>query len=194
VPRTLRDRVVKWLHHVTTGDRQRRARLAPLGPLLFFVIVGVFVAGSLWLDRRLGLPAPLGGGLGYLVGAPLLAGGLLLTGVSMGVFFKTGGTPSPLHPPPALITTGLYGYVRNPMLTGEILAGVGLGLALHSSTITLVGTPLFTALFVVEILLVEEPELERRLGAAYREYRRNVPMFIPRLRPWRSPPGRPSDA
>jgi protein-S-isoprenylcysteine O-methyltransferase Ste14 len=33
---------------------------------------------------------------------------------------------------------------------------------------------------VVELKLVEEPELERRLGAMYNEYRKRVPMFIPR--------------
>ena len=33
---------------------------------------------------------------------------------------------------------------------------------------------------VIELTLVEEPELERvRLGAGYSEYRKRVPMFIP---------------
>jgi hypothetical protein len=32
----------------------------------------------------------------------------------------------------------------------------------------------------MELKLVEEPELERRLGATYREYRERVPMLIPR--------------
>jgi protein-S-isoprenylcysteine O-methyltransferase Ste14 len=34
---------------------------------------------------------------------------------------------------------------------------------------------------VVELKLVEEPELEKRLGAAYSEYRCRTPMFLPRL-------------
>jgi protein-S-isoprenylcysteine O-methyltransferase Ste14 len=33
--------------------------------------------------------------------------------------------------------------------------------------------------------LVEEKALEKRFGAAYREYRQNVPRWLPRLRPWR---------
>ena len=35
---------------------------------------------------------------------------------------------------------------------------------------------------------VEEPGLERRFGDTYRQYRANVPRWIPRLRPW-GPPG-----
>jgi len=33
-----------------------------------------------------------------------------------------------------------------------------------------------------------QPALERRFGAAYVEYRRNVPRVRPRLRPWSAPP------
>jgi protein-S-isoprenylcysteine O-methyltransferase Ste14 len=29
--------------------------------------------------------------------------------------------------------------------------------------------------------MVEEPELERRFGTSYREYKRRVPMFVPRV-------------
>ncbi len=35
---------------------------------------------------------------------------------------------------------------------------------------------------VIELKKVEEPELELRFGAAYTEYKRRVPMLIPR--PW----------
>jgi protein-S-isoprenylcysteine O-methyltransferase Ste14 len=37
------------------------------------------------------------------------------------------------------------------------------------------------ALFVV---LYEEPTLRRKFGVEYEEYCRNVPRWIPRLRPW----------
>jgi len=39
--------------------------------------------------------------------------------------------------------------------------------------------------------VLEEPELERRLGAAYREYRERVPMLVPRkARAFTLPSGR----
>lgn len=49
----------------------------------------------------------------------------------------------------------------------------------------------FAVVFAVNAVyfpLVEEPGLERRFGAAYGEYRANVPRWLPRLRPWE--PGR----
>ena len=42
----------------------------------------------------------------------------------------------------------------------------------------------FVILNLVYIPFIEEPQLERRFGDSYREYRRHVRRFIPRLRPW----------
>ncbi len=173
-------RVIAWVHGVVTGDTRRRAILAPFAPLLFLVIVGCLIAAALWLDRRLDLPPLLRAPWSYALGAPLAVLGIFLTSSAIAAFFKSNGTPSPLHPPPVLLDTGLYAYLRNPMLLGEILIGFALGLFLESFTLTLIATPFFALIFVVEIKLVEEPELEKRLGEPYREYRRQVPMFIPR--------------
>jgi protein-S-isoprenylcysteine O-methyltransferase Ste14 len=173
-------RVTAWVHGVVTGDAKRRALLAPFGPLLLGVLAGCLIAAALWLDGRLGLPPLLRAPWSYAAAAPLAVLGAFLTASPIAAFFKSGGTPSPLDPPPALLDTGLYAHLRNPMLLGEILIGFALGLVLESFTLTLIATPLFALPFVVGIKLVEEPELEQRLGEPYREYRRRVPMFIPR--------------
>ena len=36
----------------------------------------------------------------------------------------------------------------------------------------------------IYIPLLEEPQLRQRFGGDYDEYRRNVPRWVPRLRPW----------
>lgn len=47
---------------------------------------------------------------------------------------------------------------------------------------------IWLALFVVinhlYFIIVEEPGLARRFGADYEAYRRHVPRWIPRLKPW----------
>jgi len=58
---------------------------------------------------------------------------------------------------------------------------------LHSVSIVLVWTPGYILIHFLELRLVEEPELERRFGRAYAEYRKRVPMFFPHLRPKRGP-------
>jgi hypothetical protein len=46
---------------------------------------------------------------------------------------------------------------------------------------------LYFALFYFTVMRREEKELRLRHGAAFREYARAVPLFFPRLRPWKLP-------
>ena len=52
-----------------------------------------------------------------------------------------------------------------------------------SFSLVFVFTPLYILFNVWELKRIEEPELVRRLGDEYIEYRARTPMFIPRLRP-----------
>ncbi len=101
-------------------------------------------------------------------------------------FGRTGrGTPAPIAPPKKLVVVGLYRYVRNPMYLGFFLGWAGLwvtfGRANLAAIMTAVALALCTALFVV---LYEEPTLRKTFGAEYKEYCRNVPRWLPRLRAW----------
>jgi protein-S-isoprenylcysteine O-methyltransferase Ste14 len=40
------------------------------------------------------------------------------------------------------------------------------------------------AVFAAFVRLYEEPTLSERFGADYEDYRRAVPAWLPRLRPW----------
>ncbi|MBM3141623.1 MAG: isoprenylcysteine carboxylmethyltransferase family protein [Chloroflexi bacterium] len=97
-------------------------------------------------------------------------------------FFRTRGTPVPFNPPPKLITTGLYAFVRNPMLLGLFLFLLGLGILLSSLSLIFIFTPLFIVLNVLYLKAVEEKELEKKFGKEYLEYKKRVPMFIPRFK------------
>ena len=65
------------------------------------------------------------------------------------------------------------------MLTGLFLIFFGVGFGLNSLSLVLVFTPLYILLNVWELKHIEEPELVRRLGDEYIEYRQKTPMFIP---------------
>jgi protein-S-isoprenylcysteine O-methyltransferase Ste14 len=66
------------------------------------------------------------------------------------------------------------------MLTGVFAFLFGIGFLLHSVSMVFVWTPAFIIFNVLELKLVEEPELERRFDESYIAYRRRVPMFVPK--------------
>ena len=117
---------------------------------------------------------------------PLHYGGLLCFGVGAALlacciweFAQRGrGTLSPLDPPRELVVRGLYRYVRNPMylsvalvLAGELLLAPSRGFLLYA-LVWFAGVNLF-------VIGYEEPALRTRFGAAYEQYRRSVPRWIP---------------
>jgi protein-S-isoprenylcysteine O-methyltransferase Ste14 len=101
-------------------------------------------------------------------------------------FGATGhGTPVPIAPPQRLVVVGFYRYVRNPMYVGFFVGWFSLWIVLGRAnraalTVALVAV-VAVALFVQ---FYEEPTLRKMFGAAYEEYCRNVPRWIPRMRAW----------
>lgn len=178
-----RDRWINFLHRVATGTRKTRSLLTPIGVAVFGVFTALFVFVAFLLDRLLDLPGILPEGARLLVSTPLMAVGLAVTAWSVFHFLRVKGTPVPFNPPPKVVESGPYRYVRNPMLTGVFLFLFGLGLGVDSFSLVCFFTPLYVLVNVWELKEIEEPELVRRLGDEYIEYRRQTPMFIPRLRP-----------
>lgn len=176
----------KWIHgiyQIVTGDESKRQRIAPVAGTLFFGSVVIFMAISLVLDNIFEIANYFPIYIRFGMGAPLVLAGLHLMMWSVFTFADSGGTPVAVNPPPVLVTTGPYKHIRNPMLAGIFLLMFGIGFLLSSFTITLIFTPLFIIANVMEVKYLEEPELELRLGQAYRDYKARTTMFIPRL--WR---------
>lgn len=120
-----------------------------------------------------------------IVGLACLGAGAALFVASVRGFVREGkGTLAPWDPPQALVIAGPYAYVRNPMISGVIFLLVGEGLLLRSLP-HLTWAALFFAGNAVYIPLLEEPELALRFGEDYKRYRKHVPRFLPRVRPWR---------
>ncbi len=84
------------------------------------------------------------------------------------------------HQPKKIITTGIYSIIRHPQYFGAILAHVGISFLL-SSLYSLLSTPLII-IFNYLISWKEEKELIKEFGKDYEDYKKNVPMLIPKLR------------
>jgi protein-S-isoprenylcysteine O-methyltransferase Ste14 len=174
------ERWAKALNRVIKGDRKRRLIVTPIAAIIFFGLLTLFVFCSFWVDTWLNLPYLPDAWWRYLIAAILLAAGVGLGVTTVTMFFRTRGTPVPTNPPPKLVTTGLYGCIRNPMALGMLLLLEGLGFYFGSLSLIIFFAPLPVVLYALYIKAVEEPELELRFGREYLEYKKRVPMFIPK--------------
>ena len=159
-------------YSVATGSKRLRLLLTPVGLVVFFGMLLLVVFGSLYMDRAFGFPKLLSGPSGTLIGYVLLAVGLVIWAWCVVWFLKAKGTPVPFNPPRELVTTGPYAWSRNPMMTGVFAFLFGIGFLLHSVSMVFVWMPVFIVLNVLELKMVEEPELERRFGESYIAYGR----------------------
>ena len=163
-----------------TAGRQLRA-IGPLPgmvavaiPALLAVIFGVDVDGD--------LPAPLWIPKA-LAGLALIVFGVRLWAETVRLFASIGkGTLAPWDPTRKLVVRGPYLRVRNPMISGVGAVLLGEAIVLGSPAI-LIWFGLFALVNATFIPLAEEPDLVRRFGTDYEEYRRNVPRWIPRSTP-----------
>ncbi len=83
------------------------------------------------------------------------------------------------HRTEKIVTTGPYSIVRHPQYLGGLLAHVGISFLL-SAWYSLSSTPLLAVLLYL-ISMKEEQELIKEFGKEYVNYKKKVPMFIPRL-------------
>ena len=171
-----------------------RKPAAATGSALFFAVAPGVVAGLVpwWLTGwRVRGPlahwAPV-----RMVGLIMLVLGALVLVRAFARFVAEGrGTPAPAAPTERLVIGGLYRYVRNPMYLAVVSSIAGQALALGQPVLLgyAAAVWLTTAAFA---RWYEEPALARQFGAQYEEYRRAVPAWRPRIRPWQQgSPGAP---
>lgn len=178
---TLKTKWIELIYNFATSSRKIRNFFTPLGALFFALLVSLFVILALKVDRLLGITDIFSGWLSLILASLFFLVAFILIGWSVLIFFRAKGTPVPLNPPPQLVTTGPYAFVRNPMLTGVFALLFGFGVRLGSFSLLVIFTPLFILVNVWELKTIEEPELIKRLGRDYIEYRKRTPMFFPRL-------------
>lgn len=133
--------------------------------------VGTFVGGMI-LSGVLGHPdLPLSGSVERTLGllGLLLGAGVLFSAVRL---FRDAGA-DPWRGAPALITEGVYGRSRNPMMLGMAVIYLGAAVFADSQVTLLLLLPL---IFVLqhEVIEPEEAEMQARFGERYRAYKEGV--------------------
>ena len=163
-----------------------RRPTAVVGSAVFFLLAPGAVVGLVpWLltGWQVRDPVPYWAPMRVLGGILLVAGLIVLIQAFVRFVVEGFGTPAPVAAPERLVVGGVYRYVRNPMYVAVLASIVGQALLLGRFGLLLYAAAawLVVAAFV---RFYEEPTLTRRFGADYEAYRRAVPAWWPRLRPW----------
>lgn len=174
--------LINVFNKIATSSRKVRNIYTPIGLIFFFTICLLFILFALMLDKLFNFPKPLPFPVQIIISIPVILIGIFLVLWSIFNFLRVRGTPVPFNPPPKLVMTGPYKYVRNPMLSGAFFQFFGLGILLNSISLFFIITPVFILFSILELKYVEEPELEKRLSKDYIEYKKKTPMFFPRFK------------
>ena len=120
------------------------------------------------------------GVIAYLAFPLWLIGGVSMLWCFWNFLVNGKGTPAPIDPPKELVDVGLYRFVRNPMYVAGIVALIGW--ILWSPSLPLIVAP-FVFFIAAHLFVIsyEEPTLGKKFGAAYADYFKRVPRWIPRL-------------
>ncbi|MFX0168537.1 MAG: NnrU family protein [Candidatus Hodarchaeota archaeon] len=105
---------------------------------------------------------------------------------------KDSGPESITPSPNTKMFRGIYQYIRHPQTLGEISWFIALPLLVNSFFLLIV-TTIFLLFYTPTMLYVEERDLIRRFGDAYREYKEQTGALFPKFRKAETEPNRESN-
>jgi protein-S-isoprenylcysteine O-methyltransferase Ste14 len=155
--------------------------MTALRSILFFILAPGMVAGFIPLGLLRAGPQLQTGFFSYLALPLWIIGIAMLVWCFWDFLSKGKGTPAPIDPPRELVMTGLYRYVRNPMYVGVLLVISGHFVWFGFWNLLIYAVLVFLA-FHAFVIFYEEPNLRQRFGAAYEDYLKHVPRWIPKFK------------
>ena len=85
----------------------------------------------------------------------------------------------------SLATSGPYAFTRNPLYLGSFLLGLGFTIASGFWPLGILFALLFLGIYF-PVMRVESATLAELFGKEFENYARQVPLFFPRITPYRS--------
>ncbi|MDX2258823.1 MAG: isoprenylcysteine carboxylmethyltransferase family protein [Hyphomicrobiaceae bacterium] len=146
----------------------------PWPPLL----LAATAAGALWLGHVMPLPWPgLDDGAARFIGLGFGVIGIGLIAWAVLVMARAGTTILPTGKARALVTTGPFARLRNPIYVGDVLLLLAAAEITKSIWFVLLA-PLFVLLVTWLQILPEERHLEALFGEEYRRYKERTRRWL----------------
>jgi protein-S-isoprenylcysteine O-methyltransferase Ste14 len=157
-------------------------------PTYLFVLTpltyGIYWVCARPLDAYFNLPPFISTPWNWIVGTIFLLLGMIVVWWSYAYLVTLGkGSPaSHLGGTPEFVTIGPYALVRHPSVMGKLLGVIGFGCILRSTTFTFLIIPILLIYSWITNRYAQEIFCVRKWGDAYLKYRREVPLFFPRIK------------
>ncbi len=112
---------------------------------------------------------------------------VLLVGVTVSVFglLLRAWASGHIRKNSSLATSGPYAHTRNPLYLGNFLLGLGFTIGSGWWPLGVLFAVLFLGIYL-PVMRVESETLAQLFGESYQRYTRGVPLFLPRVTPYRS--------
>jgi protein-S-isoprenylcysteine O-methyltransferase Ste14 len=157
-----------------TSAGSDRANTFPWPPLLLVLAI----AAALLLGRYAPLAWPgLQDAPARIVGTAIGTTGIFLIAWAVVSLWRHGTTVMPDKSSTALVTTGPYTLLRNPIYLGEVMAMLGAA-ELTKNVWFIIAAFAFAILVTVLQIIPEERHLEARFGQDYRDYKTRARRWI----------------
>lgn len=156
-----------------------------------YLYIGGVVASLTWYVMPFLEQPRISGWLDWLRGSPVSTPGLAMTtfGLVLGVIFFAFGSKSTMRnltvtaenffAPARLLTDGLYGIIRHPMLMTDVLAHLGVAMAI-GATQTLLLIPIYYLINEAFVSIQETYILKPKFADEYRAYSARTPRMFNR--------------
>lgn len=145
-------------------------------PIIFIILM--LLSYGLHYIYPLSLIGPLTGSLILTcLGGALVLLSLVCIFYLSRVFNRLKTHIEPWKPTSAIITTGIYGYSRNPIYVAFAVSTIGIGLMANSLWVMMSFLPASMAVYIVAIKK-EEVYLEQKFGEEYLNYKNKVRRWL----------------
>jgi len=143
-------------------------------PFVPVIALAVGVVLEKWV---LPISPPLSNAIRFGAGGLLIVVGLALMAAAFGLFRSTGQDPKPWESTPEIISTGIYGFTRNPMYVSMGLLQAGIGLTLANVWAVLLVPVTWMTIYLIAIRH-EEAYLDKKFGSVYQDYKGRVRRWL----------------